>query len=188
MHFPSHEPKNISGVKGITLIEVLATLLVLSVGLLGIARLQSVSVHATTNASFQTHAMMLTQDLIERITANREAVLTGTGAVSLGNYAKVAGTDFPAATVASCYTSSGCSSDQMATSDMVQWSTMLGRVLPITTDQLTNNVVVCVDSTPATAACDDTGNTVKITFLWNESGTLERQSGSTQSYTVSFEP
>lgn len=62
---------------GLTLIEVMVAVLVLAVGLLGIAGLQSAAL-ANNLISYQyTQASTLAQALIERMRANRQAVLDG---------------------------------------------------------------------------------------------------------------
>lgn len=179
---------------GMTLLEVLIALMVLSVGILGIASLQMVSLQSTTNSNLNTHAMMLTNDLMERIRANRDAILDNRGQPDLVNYGKAAGDAFPAvgSLVAACYTSTGCSKAEMASNDLIQWSESLKRVLPITTAELTSSAVICLDSTPADAACDGLGSAVKIAFNWSESTLLDRQNAdpaaTLQSYVTSFEP
>ena len=62
---------------GISLIEVLVTLLILSVGLLGVAGLQSLSIRDGVSSYFNTRAQTATNDIIDRIIANKEQALTG---------------------------------------------------------------------------------------------------------------
>lgn len=59
--------------KGISLIEVLITLLITTVGLLGLAALQLNALQATADSSQRSQAVWLMQDLIERIRANPRA-------------------------------------------------------------------------------------------------------------------
>jgi len=69
---------------GLTLIEVLIAVLVLAIGLLGIAGLQS-SVLANNLISYQyTQAATLAEGMIERMRANRQAVLEGAYALAPG--------------------------------------------------------------------------------------------------------
>lgn len=63
--------------RGVTLIEVLIAILVLAVGLLGIAKLQS-SALANNLISYQaTQASTLADGMIERMRGNRQAVING---------------------------------------------------------------------------------------------------------------
>lgn len=62
---------------GFTLVEVLVSLLVLSLGLLGLAALQSQSVKSTYSAYLRTQATLYAHDILDRMRANREAARTG---------------------------------------------------------------------------------------------------------------
>ena len=53
--------------RGFTLIETMAALLIFGVGVLGIARLQSVAVQETTSAGFRADAALLSRNLIGRM-------------------------------------------------------------------------------------------------------------------------
>ena len=59
--------------KGITLIEVLVTLLVTTIGLLGLAALQLNALQATADSGQRSQAIWLMQDLVERMRANPRA-------------------------------------------------------------------------------------------------------------------
>lgn len=59
---------------GVGLIEVLVSLLVLSIGLLGLAALQAQSLRFTTDAYLRSQATVLASDIIDRIRANRDNV------------------------------------------------------------------------------------------------------------------
>jgi type IV pilus assembly protein PilV len=62
---------------GFSLLEVLIALLVLSIGLLGLAALQAVSLKANHSAYTRTQAIYLAYDIIDRIKANRNQALSG---------------------------------------------------------------------------------------------------------------
>lgn len=63
--------------QGVTLIEVLIALLVLSIGLLGLAGLQAVSLQHNHNAYLRSQATNLSYDILDRMRANRAAALGG---------------------------------------------------------------------------------------------------------------
>ncbi|MGI9203345.1 MAG: type IV pilus modification protein PilV [Woeseiaceae bacterium] len=63
------------GSRGLTLVEILVALVVLSVGLLGLAAMQTTSVKFTTSAYQRTQATALAYDLIDRMRGNRLAAL-----------------------------------------------------------------------------------------------------------------
>src|SRR5690606_18076869 len=64
---------------GFSLIEVLVALLVLSVGLLGYALLQTTTVRFTQSANYRTQATNLTYQLIDQMRANRVMAATYVG-------------------------------------------------------------------------------------------------------------
>ena len=63
------------GQRGTTLIEVLIALIVLSIGLLGLALLQVTSVQSNHSAYYRSQATVLAHDLADRMRANRTAAL-----------------------------------------------------------------------------------------------------------------
>ncbi|MCS6948044.1 MAG: type IV pilus modification protein PilV, partial [Steroidobacteraceae bacterium] len=63
--------------RGFTLIEALIAVLVLSIGLLGIAGLQLASLQTNSVAYQRSQATMLAYDLLDRMRANRTAALNG---------------------------------------------------------------------------------------------------------------
>lgn len=63
--------------RGMTLIEVLVAVLVLSIGLLGLAGLQVTVLRSNHSAYLRSQATLLAQDITERLLANRAAALAG---------------------------------------------------------------------------------------------------------------
>ena len=72
--------------KGFTLLEALVAFLILSIGMLGVASLQLISVKAGHSAAFRTIAVTKVEDMFERIRNNPSEVLSyddgATGAVN----------------------------------------------------------------------------------------------------------
>jgi len=60
---------------GMTLIEVLVTLVIISVGLLGVAAMQLTTVRNNYDAFVRSQAAVLAGDILDRMRANRQAVL-----------------------------------------------------------------------------------------------------------------
>ncbi|MDP5206616.1 type IV pilus modification protein PilV, partial [Alishewanella sp. SMS9] len=77
--------------KGITLLEVLISVVVLSIGLLGIAGLQTVSLKSTNMAHERAMAVILTETLFEVMRANAAAARAGDFAMDCSS--PVAGTE-----------------------------------------------------------------------------------------------
>lgn len=63
--------------RGATLIEVLVAMIILAIGLLGLAGLQSVSVQSNQGAYYRSQATILANDMADRMRANRNAALAG---------------------------------------------------------------------------------------------------------------
>lgn len=94
---------------GITLIEILVALLVLSIGLLGLANLQAVGLRANHNAYLRSQATFLAYDIVDRMRANRPPALSGSYDIALDD--TPAGAGVPA-------------------DDLDEWKTMLAGRLP----------------------------------------------------------
>jgi len=62
---------------GVGLIEVMAAILIISVGLLGVGSLQGLSLSEGASSYFNTQAQMATNDIIDRMIANRTQATTG---------------------------------------------------------------------------------------------------------------
>ena len=89
-----HKNTNIHKIKhlsGFTLLEVMIALLVLSIGLLGIAALQANSLKVNHGAYQRSQAIFLAYDMMDRLRANRTAALAGQCDIAMG--ATLGGTD-----------------------------------------------------------------------------------------------
>ena len=81
----------IKHLNGFTLLEVMIALLVLSIGLLGLAALQANTLKTNHGAYQRTQAIFLTYDMMDRLRANRTAALAGQCDIAMG--ATLTGTD-----------------------------------------------------------------------------------------------
>ncbi len=71
--------------RGTTLIETLVALLVLSIGLLGVAALQMTSLRNNRGAHLRSQAQVMAYDITDRMRANRQNALDGLYNVALGS-------------------------------------------------------------------------------------------------------
>lgn len=62
---------------GFSMIEVLITVLILAIGLLGLAGLQSTGIRSNHSAYLRSQATILAYDIADRMRANRSAALVG---------------------------------------------------------------------------------------------------------------
>ena len=102
--------------KGFGLIEILVALLILAIGLLGMASLQSTSLQQTTGSQTRTQAIFLAEDLVERVRANRP---------NRASYASAAPN--PATT---CDTDFAITNGGVAADDLNEWRNALACLLP----------------------------------------------------------
>ena len=123
---------------GFTLMEVLVTIVILSIGLLGVAGLQLNSLRGNQNALEGSVAVTLAVEAADRIRANRPGVrnpVTGAADQTQYDLLDAAGSD------PGCI-SSTCSVAQIAQTDAFEWFTRLEELLP------GGEGVICRDSTP----------------------------------------
>lgn len=98
---------------GFSLIEILITILILAIGLLGLAGLQTKMLASEFEAYQRSHALVLVQDMVNRINANRAAARSSSYSGST-----VYGTD-------NSLGNSACTQTVMADRDLCLWSRAL---------------------------------------------------------------
>ena len=101
---------------GFSLIEAMVTLVVLSVGMIGIASLYGQGLGAGRTALYRTQAVNLAADMADRIRLNRLAGAAYGGAAGNNNC------DPPGAAT--------CSPVQMAAHDLLRWQASVAALLP----------------------------------------------------------
>ena len=74
MNTTLHRPDRISG---FTLLEVLVALVILSIGLLGLAGLQAASLRYNHSSYLRSQATLIAYDIVDRMRANRQEALNG---------------------------------------------------------------------------------------------------------------
>jgi type IV pilus assembly protein PilV len=156
---------------GSTLIEVLISLLILAIGLLGMAGLQTVSLRNTQSAYLRTQATILSGDIVERIRANLQGVESS-------NYDNIAGQLVPA-----CNTLAGCGAAQLATNDVAEWKAAVAADLPAGAGTVCNDSTPA-DGTPLAVACDGIGAMYAVKIWWDE----DRDGVAEQLFSLSFRP
>lgn len=153
---------------GFTLMEVLVTIVILSIGLLGVAGLQLNSLKGNQNALDTSVAVSLAMEMVDRVRANppdRNAVTDDLILPPRYRFFDAPGSD------PGCV-GSLCNPDQMALTDAYEWFTRLE-------DQLPGGVgVICQDGTPndgrggSTATpwdpmCDSVTDTFVVKVAWD---------------------
>lgn len=159
---------------GFTLIEVLVTLIVMSVGLLSLAGLQVIGLRSNHSAYLRSQATIQSYDIMDRMRVNMDAIRDGQY-----HQPTVAGSG--GAENSSCETTTGCAPAEMAAHDLFRWNQAIADVLP------GGIGVVCIDSTPddgntTNPLCDNIGAgnprtavyTIKIWWDDDQSGTPQQ--------------
>jgi len=151
---------DISRQSGFSMIEVLVTFLLMTIGILGMVALQGKTIAYTNDSSQRNIAAMLADDLFELIRANPSAVLSADGSLkaSSGNYYKAAGSDFPSAP-SSCDTTPSTASQQLAC-----WGQEAAELLPGASELLNSDFYVCRSASPGN--CGSSGSAIEIQLAW----------------------
>ena len=132
-------------VSGFTLVEVLVALVVMSVGMLGIAGLYVTSMQAGRTSLFHHHAVTLAGDVADRIRANPRAAIAYAGLGANNNCVAPAGID--------------CTPEEMAAHDIFLWDQQAVDSLP------NGDVTIVFDNAVAPP-------TYQITIGWDEPGEM----------------
>lgn len=114
--------------RGDTMIEVLVTVLILAVGVLGVAAMQVTTLKNLNSSYSASVAEIIANDFSERMRANPTAALAG-------DYVHSAA---PTGTIPDCV-ANACTLTQLATYDVGSWWAVLTGVLPSATGQVTRN-------------------------------------------------
>jgi type IV pilus assembly protein PilV len=128
---------------GFGIVEVMVALVVLSVGMLGIASLYVTTLQSSNSAVSRMQAVNLASDIADRIRANRfagETYATGT------------------ATAQNCAGVNDCDQDEMAQNDLFLWQRQLDAFLP-------SHAAPVIQYVEGTATTPDT---YTITLSWTE--------------------
>ncbi|MDH5425640.1 MAG: type IV pilus modification protein PilV [Gammaproteobacteria bacterium] len=147
---------NIKKQAGFNLIEVLLAFLILSIGLLGVAGLQTTAVKASQTAMLKSIAITKVSEMIERIRANSAAAITDYE-LALGTVGIDKGCDTRSATILATQ----CSPADLASNDLYQWE-----------QSLTNGGLPDNTDTDASIVIDDAAvpPIATITVYWKERG------------------
>lgn len=142
--------------KGVGLVEVLVALIVISIGMLGIAALYVTAIQAKSTSSSRMKAVNLAYDIADRIRANANAV---------ANYAQAQTSTTTLTAPSKLCKTAPCTGPELAAADLYEW----------------NSIAIGINGLPGTVTRTITVNagtpsTFIITLSWVE------QTGNTSSY------
>ena len=132
--------------KGVTLVEAMIALLVISIGLLGIASLQITAMNQNASSLHHSQAVWYAYNMSDRIRAN------------MSEFANYDGIDTSDGFTQDCVTSA-CSNSEMIDSDAAEWEAMVSN-LPAGRGIVSNNVdgFSNIAGLVVTVMWDDNGN------------------------------
>ncbi|MDH5631847.1 MAG: type IV pilus modification protein PilV [Gammaproteobacteria bacterium] len=114
-----HCPVSSAGQSGFGMLEVLISILVLAIGLLGLAALQTVGLKYNYQSFQRTQAVILTYELTDKIRANDGIA---------GNYQVQYGVSLGQPAAGTCHTSP-CTAAQLAAYDLALWKQSINEQL-----------------------------------------------------------
>lgn len=160
--------------QGFTLLEVLITIIILSVGMLGVANLQMLGLNYNNNAYHRSQAVQLAYDIIDRMRLNPTAVRAGnySGGTSVGNYqdmyfyqtenGSIGKVAYPSiGTKPACDKNNPCNATNLARYDLHHWQDALDKALP----KVLNNNSIILTKSRITVRGD---NRYSIHIYWGE--------------------
>ena len=141
------------GQSGFSLIEALVAFLILSVGMLGIASLQTMSIKAGHTATLRMAAVMKADEILESMRANPTALLNYSASTA------DSGTDNGCSQTAAMAVV--CSPAQLAADDIFRWKRSL-------TDALPNNASTTASIVVTPPVPPETMTDIVVTINWSE--------------------
>lgn len=164
--------------RGFTLLEVLISVLVFSIGLLGVAGLMVLSVRTNHSAFLRTQASFLAESMADRMRTNLGWVGQYNGTYDTSTNLATPPTD--------CRASAACTPTQLAGYDLWVWNQQLVEHLPAPTAEID-----CDDlpPNPGYAGSQPYGGLCRMTITWTEAN-LSRDDAApaTQTFAWVFQP
>lgn len=148
--------------RGFSMIEVLVTLIIVAIALLGAASMQLYAMRINQGGQFRTQAVFLASDIVERMEANKQEAINGS---------YVLGNTTDAGTLSAACSAAACTAASLAAYDLNQWGNAIEALLPQPSWQITRTRA---------------GNpsTYSIVISWTERSTDTVSHGDTLSYTA----
>ena len=162
---------NLHRQQGFSLIEALVAFLILSVGMLGIASLQTMSLKSGHTAAMRTVAVMKVEEILESMRSNPEALMSySAGTADMGVDNGCSQTTVAAA---------NCTPAQMALDELFRWKRSLIDALP-------NNAGTTASVIITPAVPPQTLSQVVVTVNWSERD-LDTGNAANMNYSVAVQ-
>ena len=153
----NYQPKQ----AGFGLLEVLITLVLTAIGILGMAAMQTKSIQYTQQSVNRSTAAALASDLMETLRGNRDALYKANATLKTDSpYLKPAGEDIPAADEFCTALDNDCPLSQLQA-----WKDRAKQQLPGVTDALIKSEYhICISK--AGQGCSEDGSAIEIKIAW----------------------
>ncbi len=148
---------------GFSMVEILVTMLIISIAVLGSAGLQVYAMKTNLGGQYRNQAVFLLNDVVERMKANKAYAVSAT--TSYGDNASSAGM------TTDCY-AAPCSAGALAAYDIAKWQAAILAVLPQGTGTVTQ--------TTAGTATTPASYTVTISWVDRKTNTKYAATGAAQ--------
>jgi len=164
---------------GFSMIEVMVSLLVIVIGVLGLAGLQSKTIPYTQDSAQRNTAIMLADDLVDLMRSS-----TYDSSRSNSDFQKAPGATFPSAP-SSCVPTPSSISNRLGC-----WAAQAAKVLPGSGTLLTSDSYICRSNAPgdvSASSCSGSGTEIEIRLAWavvKGGDCLDGTTGTTCTYTI----
>ena len=172
---------------GVGLIDVLIAVVIFSIGMLGLAALQTITKQSNYEAIQRSTAAMLAQDMMERMRMNSQSVYVGSSTISALSYYVTSGTVTLEPDVSNTATSPSpdCTDNDISTecdwTELADWDKFVFRQMLFGVNEMAGGSEVGGLLSPT--ACISTGSSTvggpgryTVTIVWRGQTKLENQS------------
>ena len=158
---------------GFSLIEVLISIVILSIGMLGAAGMQAAAMQSNKETRNQSVAASFARELADKMRGNHRVAIKSAAADNPYLIAETAltGTASFVAPTENCFTTACSSAAAVATWDMADWKNRVQNALP------DPKIKICFDKTPfaddgtAQWACTNDGDITVLKMAWTSTST-----------------
>ncbi|MEH6389027.1 MAG: type IV pilus modification protein PilV [Pseudomonas profundi] len=144
------------GSRGFSLLEVLVTILLTAIGILGMVAMQGKAIQYTQDSVERTHAVMLANELMEIIRSSPSSLQSSADDSPLFD-------SLPAGATTGCL----AIDDPLLETQVACWAARVRMLLP-DADKVSDVFVACTSTTPGT--CHDDGAAIEIRLAWSAAG------------------
>jgi type IV pilus assembly protein PilV len=183
--------RSMARARGFSLIEVLVALIIIGVGMLGIAKIQALAYAGTGTASLRSLAAIEAGSLASSMRANRGYWTVAPTPLTINVTTTMTASDGSLTTAANCLSPApACTPAQVAGYDLTNWVTALNTLLPSVT-----GTVNCPTPIPVGGYTPPIGCTIQLTWYERNIGVNAQSQVNAQGtaippqfYTVYVEP